>query len=104
MFFRTDEDGLDLNFGAWIAKFDEEGNWVCKTDFKAPYDESYVNSSLSGKMVRMVEDGKSWAMFSYSDSLFQIENCTVVKRLKLPSVTPIIYHPERFVGDRNGGS
>jgi hypothetical protein len=104
MSFRTGEDGLDLNFGAWIAKFDEEGNWICKTDFKAPYDESYVNSSLSGKMVRMVEDGKSWAMFSYSDSLFQIENCKVVERLKLPSVTPIIYYPEKHVGDKNGGS
>jgi len=59
MSFRTDEDGLDLNFGAWIAKFDEVGNWIFKTDFKAPYDQSYINSSLSGKMVQMMEDGKS---------------------------------------------
>ncbi|MEP0711657.1 hypothetical protein [Algoriphagus sp.] len=104
MSFRTDEDGFDLSFGAWIATFDEQGNWLCKTDFKAPYDESYENSSQASSMVRMVENGNSWGMFSYSDSLYQIKDCQVIQRLKLTSVTPITYHPEEFIGNKNSGS
>lgn len=47
MSFRTNEDGLDLKFGSWIGKFDSLGNWLCKSDFKAPYDETYANSISS---------------------------------------------------------
>ncbi|UZD22264.1 hypothetical protein PBT90_02235 [Algoriphagus halophytocola] len=101
---RMGKNGFDLTFSSWIVKFDEEGNWLCKTDFKAPYDESYANSSQASSMVRMVENGNSWGMFAYSDSLYQIKDCKVVKRIKLPAVSPMTYFPDKYEGDKNKGS
>ncbi|SFU17385.1 hypothetical protein SAMN04489724_4631 [Algoriphagus locisalis] len=104
MAHRMGKNGFDLAFSSWIVKFDEEGNWLCKTDFKAPYDESYANSSQASSMVRMVENGNSWGMFAYSDSLYQIKDCKVVKRIKLSAVSPITYFPDKYEGDKNKGS
>ncbi|MEB2776939.1 hypothetical protein SYJ56_16605 [Algoriphagus sp. D3-2-R+10] len=100
----NDENTIDLDFSAWIVKFDELGKWICKTDFRAPYDESYANSSQAAEMVRMVESGNSWAMFSYSDSLYRIKDCQVVERIKLTSLTPVTYFPDQLIGDKSGGS
>ena len=104
MAHRMGNDGFDLDFSAWVVKFDEKGNWLCKTDFKAPYDESYANSSQASSMVRMVEGGNSWGMFSYSDSLYQIKDCEIVKRIKLQSLSPLSYFPDKYEGDKNKGS
>ncbi len=104
MAHRMGKDGFDLNFSTWVLKFDENGNMLCKTDFKAPYDESYVNSSIASAMVRMVENGNSWLMFSFSDSLFQIKDCEVVNRLKLESITPLTYLPDKYEGNKNRGA
>ncbi|WP_425637774.1 hypothetical protein ACPUEN_20520 [Algoriphagus yeomjeoni] len=104
MAFREGRDGLDLSFKSWIGEFDGEGKLLCKSDFKAPYDESYSQSSSGGKLVRMVAEGKSWVMFPYSDSLYQIKNCMVISRRKLPKLTPFPYYPDVYVGDRNRGS
>lgn len=104
MAHRMGKDGFDLDFSAWVVKFDEQGNWLCKTNFIAPYDESYANSSQASAMVRMVENGKSWGMFSYSDSLYQIKDCEIVKRMKLQSLSPLSYFPDKYEGDKNKGS
>ena len=104
MAFREGRDGLDLSFKSWIGEFDGEGNLICKSDFKAPYDESYSQSSSGGNLLRMVAEGKSWAMFPYSDSLYQIKNCKVIDRIKLTKLTPFPYYPDTYVGDRNRGS
>ena len=101
---RMGKVGFDLDFSSWIVKFDEQGNWICKTNFKAPYDESYANSSQASAMVRMVENGKSWGMFSYSDSLYQIKDCEIIKRMKLQSLSPLSYFPDKYEGDKNKGS
>ncbi len=101
---REGRDGLDLSFTSWIGEFDAEGDLICKSDFKAPYDESYSQSSSGGNLVRMVEKGKSWAMFPYSDSLYQIKDCKVITRIKLPQLTVFSYYPETYVGNRNKGS
>ncbi|TXE12136.1 hypothetical protein [Algoriphagus aquimarinus] len=101
---RMGKHGFDLAFSSWIVKFDEQGNWLCKTDFLAPYDESYANSAVASEMIRMVENGNSWGMFSYSDSLYQIKDCEVVKRIKLQSLSPLSYFPDKFEGDKNKGS
>ncbi|MBC6368422.1 hypothetical protein [Algoriphagus sp. AK58] len=97
MSFQTETDGLDLEFGSWIGKFDSEGKWICRTDFKAPYDATFANSTMAGRLVRMVENENSWAMFPYSDSLYQIKDCKIIKRIKLESHTPIQYFPEKFI-------
>lgn len=104
MAHRIGKDGFDLEFSSWILKFDEEGNWICKTDFKAPYDETYANSADASAMVRMVEKGESWAMFSYSDSLFRIQDCQIVDRRILKSITPVTYFPDKYEGDEFKGS
>ncbi|MBB6324441.1 hypothetical protein FHS59_000056 [Algoriphagus iocasae] len=104
MAHRVGKDGFDLDFSSWILKFDDQGNWICKTDFKSPYDESYANSSQASAMVRMVENGNSWAMFSYSDSLYQIKDCQVVDTRKLESITPMTYFPDKYEGDKNRGA
>ena len=104
MGFREGKDALDLEFRSWIGTYDQGGNLQCKSNFKAPYDESYKNSSNGGELVRMVDQGNSWLMFSYSDSLYQIKNCEVVTRLKLDSRSPIHYLPEKFEGDSRSGT
>jgi hypothetical protein len=104
MAHRMGKNGFDLAFSSWVVKFDEHGNWICKTDFKAPYDKSFANSSQASEMVRMVENGNSWAMFAYSDSLYQIKDCELVKSIKLPSLSPISYFPDKYEGDKNNGS
>ena len=104
MAYRMGKEGFDLDFSSWILKFDDQGNWICKTDFKAPYDESYANSSQASEMVRMVENERSWAIFSYSDSLYQIKDCQVVDKKKLESITPISYFPDKYIGNKNQGS
>lgn len=104
MAFRDGRDGLDLDFISWVGEMDVDGNWHCQSNFKAPYDESYSQSSQGGKLIRMVGNGDSWLMFPYSDSLYQIKNCQVINRIKLNSVTPLIYQPEKYEGDRNSGS
>lgn len=104
MAHRMGKNGFDLNFTSWILKFDDQGNWLCKTDFKAPYDETFANSSQASAMVRMVENGNSWAMFSYSDSLYQIKDCQIIERRKLQSMTKITYSPDKYVGNKNQGT
>jgi len=104
MGLREGKDALDLEFRSWIGTYDQGGNLQCKSNFKAPYDESYKNSSNGGELVRMVDQGNSWLMFSYSDSLYQIKNCEVVTRLKLDSRSPIHYLPEKFEGDSRSGT
>jgi hypothetical protein len=102
MSFQTGKDGLDLEFRSWIGKFDSDGNWLCKTDFKAPYDASFANSSQAGRLIRMVENENSWVMFPYSDSLYHIKDCKIIDRKKLESKTSIQYLPEKLI--RNGRS
>lgn len=104
MSFRTNEDGLDLEFGSWIGKFDSLGNWLCKSDFKAPYDETYANSISSGKLLRLLENGNSWSMFPFSDSLYLIKDCRIIDRKKLDGLTPKTYFPELFIENGNSGS
>jgi hypothetical protein len=102
MGFLEGKDGLDLEFGSWIGVFDDEGKWICKSNFKAPYEDTYRNSSVGGKVVRMVEN--SWLMFPYSDSLYQIQNCEIIRRLKLESESQVQYLPEKFEGDAKIGT
>lgn len=104
MGFLEGKDGLDLEFGSWIGVFDDEGNWICKSNFKAPYEDTYRNSSVGGKVVRMVDKENSWLMFPYSDSLYQIQNCEIIRRLKLESKSRVQYLPEKFEGDANSGT
>ncbi|GMQ30395.1 hypothetical protein [Algoriphagus confluentis] len=99
MGFREGKDGLDLDFVSWVGSYDQEGNLLCKSNFKAPYDESFKNSSLGGKLLRLVDQEKSWLMFPYSDSLYQIKNCEIINRLKLDSKTLIQYFPEKIEGN-----
>jgi hypothetical protein len=101
MAFRNNKDGFDLEFGSWIGKFDSLGNWLCKSDFKAPYDESYANSISSTELVRLFENNNSWAMFPFSDSLYLIKDCQIVDRKKLEQLTPINYFPEKFIQKGN---
>ncbi len=104
MAHRMGKDGFDIDFSAWIVKFDEKGELLCETDFKAPYDESYANSSIASAMVRLVENHRSWVMFSLSDSLFQIKDCQVIDTRKLESITPMTYFPDKYEGDKNRGA
>jgi hypothetical protein len=104
MGFREGKDGLDLEFGSWIGVFDDEGNWICKSNFKAPYDDTYKNSAQGGKLVRMVDKGNSWLMFPYSDSLYQIKNCEIIRQLKLESNSRVQYLPEKSEGDAKSGT
>lgn len=104
MSFRSNKDGLDLDFGSWIGKFDSLGNWLCKSDFKAPYDQTYANSISSTKLVRLVENGNSWAMFPFSDSLYLIKECKIADRKKLEAQSLITYYPEKLNQSGNSGS
>ena len=103
MAIREGRDGLDLSFTSWIGEFDRNGKVICESDFLAPYDKSFGESTQGGKLVRMVEEGESWAMFPYSDSLYQIKNCEVIQRLKLNSLSSIYYFPEKYEGNKNSG-
>jgi hypothetical protein len=104
MGFREGKDGLDLEFRSWVGVFDQNGDWICKSNLKAPYDDTYRNSAQGGKLVRMVDKGNSWLMFPYSDSLYQIKNCEIIRRLKLESKSRVQYLPEKFEGDARSGT
>jgi hypothetical protein len=104
MGFMEGKDALDLEFRYWVGVFDQNGDWICKSNFKAPYDDTYKNSAQGGKLLRMVDKGNSWLMFPYSDSLYQIKNCEIIRRLKLESKSQVQYLPEKFEGDARSGT
>ncbi len=95
--------GFDVeNFGAWISQFDQDGNWICISDFRAPFDESYSETVDAGDLMRITSDGVSWTLFPFSDSLYRTENCQVTQTITLESISPIRYFPSKEVS--NGAS
>lgn len=98
MSFSDRTRGFDTEtFGAWIAQFDDQGNWICISDFKGPFDKSYGETLEVGDLMRITENGVSWSLFPFSDSLYQTENCKVTRVLNLESSTPIKYYPSKEV-------
>jgi len=96
-----DNPGFDLNFGAWVAQFDGDGNWLCISDFRAPYDESFQNTFSIGALTRMKdsESHSTWIQFPFSDSLYQVKECLIVNRLRLESKTNLNFKPEERTED-----
>lgn len=100
MSFSDRTSGFDMEkFGAWVAQFDHQGNWICISDFKGPFDKSYGETMEVGDLMRITENGVSWSLFPFSDSLFQTESCKVTRVLNLESLTRIRYYPSKEVSD-----
>ncbi len=97
------ENYVDVNYGKWIAEFDLQNGWICTSDFTSGLGEEYSNSSSAAHLVSVYNSDRDeyYVMFSPSDSLYQIKNCEVVKKLKLTSQTKLDYLPGIY--EKNGG-
>lgn len=94
--------GFETTFSAWIIQMDTEKGVRCVSDFKSPYDESFYDSpsatlSLGAKNF---DRDEYWYMFALSDSIYRIEDCKIVQRLKLDNLGDNSYHPDLVT--RNG--
>ncbi len=98
----NDEKSVDLDYREWVVEFDLEEGWVCASDFKAPLGEEFSNSTSASHM-KSVYNGdlnEFYLMFSPSDTLYQIHNCNVLRKIGLESVTEFKYLPGLF--EQNG--
>jgi hypothetical protein len=85
-----------------VVEFDLEEGWVCASDLKAPLGEEFSNST-SASHLKSVYNGnlnQFYLMFSPSDTLYQIQNCQVLRKIGLESVTEFKYLPGLF--EENG--
>ncbi|WP_288373797.1 hypothetical protein [uncultured Algoriphagus sp.] len=96
------ENYVDVNFGNWIAEFDLRDGWICTSDFSSGLGEEFSNSSSAANLISVHNpiNDEFYVMFSPSDSLFQIKNCEVVRKLKLTSLSRFDYLPGIY--EKNG--
>jgi hypothetical protein len=89
------ESYVDINFGKWITEFDLKDGWICTSSFSSGLGEEFSNSSSAANLISVhnPNNDEFYVMFSPSDSLFQIKNCEVVRKLKLTSLSRFDYLP-----------
>jgi hypothetical protein len=98
----NDEKSVDLDYREWVVEFDLEEGWVCASDLKAPLGEEFSNST-SASHLKSVYNGnlnQFYLMFAPSDTLYQIQNCKVLRKIALESVTEFKYLPGLY--EQNG--
>jgi hypothetical protein len=98
-----DEDkSVDLNYRKWVVEFDLEKGWVCASDFTAPLGEEFSHSASASSVITVYNDQRDefYLIFAPSDTLFQIQNCKVIRKIALKSNTEFKFLPGIF--EQNG--
>ncbi|MBN7818117.1 hypothetical protein [Algoriphagus pacificus] len=97
-----EEKSVDLNYRKWLVEFDLNNGWICNSDFKAPLGNEFSNSTSASSIISVFNDQKDefYFMFAPSDSLYQIKNCKVLKKIALESKSELKYLPGIY--EQNG--